>query len=437
MAAGDPPDDEGRIVAMETLVACLPDEPLQAIYAALERAKWDVDVAANALISRPKATGKRSIADFFSSQGSQNEPAAKQRAQKPFFSRDPAPLASTEAVEVPNDRNALLQLSWKPGVDKKKPRNTYYNLILDTPELLATHVPSCSLFPNFLPEELADSILAFMCKESTTWEVPSYVIFEREVHSSHTSATYVTNYDELLPSSSSPHELRTSQAGLVFGGRYLSDVRRCTPELVQAKMLIEAKVNELMNQRERHRLEVQGPWTINTVLANSYPDEQSGVGPHTDRMTHIGPRPTIASLTLGACRVFRLRPMDNEDNPDPTLKPDASSFPSYLIPLPHNSLLIMGPPCQETYKHDVPKITSNLPSLKRNPISGTERINLTFRHYREDYEAAKIPSCNCGNKMDLQCAFKKDREKYFFTCAGAGGKGRRVGERCGFFKWLE
>jgi hypothetical protein len=99
----------------------------------------------------------------------------------------------------------------------------------------------------------------------------------------------------------------------------------------------------------------------------------------------------------------------------------------------------MHPPTQEFYKHSVPKLTSNLPQLKRHPISGTERINLTFRCYRPDYNTDKIPSCECGNKMDLQCAFNKDkeREKYFFTCAGVGGHGKKVGERCGTFRWLK
>lgn len=136
--------------------------------------------------------------------------------------------------------------------------------------------------------------------------------------------------------------------------------------------------------------------------------------------------------------MFRLRPTDPNDNPDPTFNPEASStYPSYLIPLPHNSLLIMHPPTQEYYKHDIPKITSNLPPIRRHPISGLERINMTFRHYREDFAANKTPNCFCGNKMDLQVAFNKDREKYFYTCSGAGGKGKKVGERCTFFRWLE
>jgi hypothetical protein len=99
--------------------------------------------------------------------------------------------------------------------------------------------------------------------------------------------SYVTNFEQV----------QQADKGLVFGGRYLPDVRRATPDLIAAKILIEKQVNDLLCKRPRHPLELQGDWNVNTVLANSYRDADSSVGFHTDRMTHIGPRPTIASLT--------------------------------------------------------------------------------------------------------------------------------------------
>ncbi|KAI9028593.1 hypothetical protein DFJ74DRAFT_659404 [Hyaloraphidium curvatum] len=425
---------DARAAALESLKSVLPGEPEAVLLAALERARGNVDLAASALFARPKLPLKRSIAEYFGSADTAKAPekshSTKPEPRSAVFTNPEARAAETAEGEAETTKSALEALQWKEGAAPKKARNTFTNVILDTPELVRTHVPSLSIHHDFLPPDLADSILRFMMKESQTWQTPRYIIFERETESPHRSATYVTNFDEIRAQ-------KQEDAGLFFGGRYLSDVRRCTDDLVRAKFLIEEKVNDLMKGRERHRLEIKGPWSVNTVLANSYLDDQSGVGPHTDRLTHIGPRPTIASLTLGACRVFKLRPMNPDDNPDPAAKPRAGEYPSYLVPLPHNSLLIMHPPTQEVYKHEIPKITSTLPALKRHPISGSERINLTFRCYRDEYDAAHTPACDCANKADLQCAFKRDNERYFYSCAGAGGNGRAVGQRCGFFRWLE
>jgi alkylated DNA repair dioxygenase AlkB len=72
------------------------------------------------------------------------------------------------------------------------------------------------------------------------------------------------------------------------------------------------------------------------VVANRYQGSDQGVGAHADRLTYIGPRPTIASLTLGAQRVFRVQKIQS----------GASPTKSFDISLPQNSLLIMFPPMQ-------------------------------------------------------------------------------------------
>lgn len=68
------------------------------------------------------------------------------------------------------------------------------------------------------------------------------------------------------------------------------------------------------------------------------------VGWHSDVLTYLGPFPTIASLSLGVSRPFRLRSSSG-------LAPRTLS-----IPLPHNALLIMHAGTQERFRHCVPPV---------------------------------------------------------------------------------
>lgn len=98
------------------------------------------------------------------------------------------------------------------------------------------------------------------------------------------------------------------------------------------------------------------------------------VGYHADQLTYLGPYPTIASLSLGTTRVFRLRGVQS-------LQDDASTPPprTYDIELPHNSLCIMGAGCQEKYKHTIPPARSiDVFKLRNGDVVEThiERINV-------------------------------------------------------------
>jgi alkylated DNA repair dioxygenase AlkB len=104
-------------------------------------------------------------------------------------------------------------------------------------------------------------------------------------------------------------------------------------------------------------------WRPSYVLANLYKDGQQSVGSHADRLSTLGPLPTIASLSLGAGRVFRLHPADASVAAMAAAAAAAASggvgssraavVSSIDIHLPHNSLLIMWPPTQEQWKHEV------------------------------------------------------------------------------------
>jgi hypothetical protein len=48
----------------------------------------------------------------------------------------------------------------------------------------------------------------------------------------------------------------------------------------------------------------------------------------------------------------------------------------YDLALPHNTLLVMWPPCQEGFQHSVPEEDLFL----NHPVSGPARVSLTFRY---------------------------------------------------------
>jgi alkylated DNA repair dioxygenase AlkB len=91
----------------------------------------------------------------------------------------------------------------------------------------------------------------------------------------------------------------------------------------------------------------------NAVLCNLYRDGDDSVGLHADAEPEMGP--VIASVSLGAERLFRLK--------------GRGGTVAFSQRLPHGSLLIMAGKTQKNFKHEVPK----------EPSVTQPRINLTFR----------------------------------------------------------
>ena len=105
------------------------------------------------------------------------------------------------------------------------------------------------------------------------------------------------------------------------------------------------------------RLEAELGTRFAWVLANLYRDGRDSVAPHADDEEDLGPRPVIASLSLGATRRFVFRPKPG--CPGETLALD----------LPAGSLIVMAGATQLHWDHGVPKVA--------RPVG--PRINLTFR----------------------------------------------------------
>jgi alkylated DNA repair dioxygenase AlkB len=102
----------------------------------------------------------------------------------------------------------------------------------------------------------------------------------------------------------------------------------------------------------------------NAVLCNLYRDGNDSVGLHADAEPEMGP--VIASVSLGAERLFRLKRRDG-----------AVAFAERL---PHGSLLIMAGETQKNFKHEVPKA----------PGITQPRINLTFRYIQHSQPIGKL-----------------------------------------------
>jgi alkylated DNA repair dioxygenase AlkB len=103
------------------------------------------------------------------------------------------------------------------------------------------------------------------------------------------------------------------------------------------------------------KIERQCECFFNSVLANLYRDGNDSMGCHADDEKELGINPTIASLSLGDERLFKLHHKKTKK----TLN----------INLSHGDLLVMSGTCQRFWLHSVPKTKT----LK------TPRINLTFR----------------------------------------------------------
>ncbi|KAL4452510.1 hypothetical protein ABPG75_008172 [Micractinium tetrahymenae] len=194
-------------------------------------------------------------------------------------------------------------------------------------------------------------------------------------------------------------------------------------------------------------------WAPSYAVANCYQDGSCGVGVHSDRLTSLGPAPIIASLSLGATRTFRLHLQQRVqlrgsrganagstvDSTGPGGAAGSSSAAAAAadvarvdVELPHNSLCIMWPPCQEAWKHEIPKTTKPFPT---HPSTGSTRYNLTFRRHKPEWEA-RAPLCRCGRRAVMKARQPKAALdgspsctlRYYYTCDSSKGP------PCGFWQ---
>tara|TARA_A100001015_G_scaffold218996_1_gene246227 strand:+ start:1036 stop:1650 length:615 start_codon:yes stop_codon:yes gene_type:complete len=121
----------------------------------------------------------------------------------------------------------------------------------------------------------------------------------------------------------------------------------------------------------RKEVEIECGTEFNSVLLNYYRNGQDSISWHSDNEKEFGDEPTIASVSFGCERIFKMRQYyDKSDVHNLTLK--------------HGSLLIMAGETQKYWQHSIPKqklINKNneIGLFDSNIENGVERINLTFR----------------------------------------------------------
>ena len=108
--------------------------------------------------------------------------------------------------------------------------------------------------------------------------------------------------------------------------------------------------------RDRLVAEVGAPF--NSCLANLCRDGSDSMGWHSDDEPALGPRPVIASVSLGARRRFVLKHRE--------------SGRRWSLDLGAGDLVVMDAESQADYRHAVPKTTRTVGA----------RLNLTFRCFR-------------------------------------------------------
>ena len=107
----------------------------------------------------------------------------------------------------------------------------------------------------------------------------------------------------------------------------------------------------------RDRLHDEFGAVFDSCLANLYRDGRDSMGYHSDDEPELGPRPVIASVSLGARRRFALRHRETRER--------------WTWELGAGDLLLMRDESQSDYAHAVPKAARDV----------GPRVNLTFRRF--------------------------------------------------------
>lgn len=187
-------------------------------------------------------------------------------------------------------------------------------------------VADMHLVPGFLPQARADALQRWL-RANACWQTERVALFGRE----HVAPRLVAWYGE---------------AGVAY--RYSGAVRVAS-EWPGPLRCIAWQVGQAVG------------WRFDYVLATRDRDGRDCLGWHADDERELGTAPVIASVSLGATRIFRVRPRRGGR--------------SVGQPLGHGSLLLMWGASQERYKHCVPRTARDV----------GERLNLSFRRLREAY----------------------------------------------------
>ena len=159
-------------------------------------------------------------------------------------------------------------------------------------------------------------------REETDWQQDRIRVFGKEYDQPRLTALYANNKNPYTYSNITMHPTPFS------------------PVLLEIKSKIEKTLNQ----------------TFTTCLLNLYRNGQDSNGWHADNEKELGINPVIASVSLGAERMFHMKHRTDKNQ-------------KLKLNLVHGSLLVMSGSTQHHWLHQIPKTKKNV----------GERINLTFR----------------------------------------------------------
>ncbi|CAH6721405.1 hypothetical protein CLIB1444_06S01420 [[Candida] jaroonii] len=265
--------------------------------------------------------------------------------------------------------------------------------------------PYVSLHKNFTPHKLSNVMLQYLMENKHKFSPTEFYMFEKKCKSDHSSGMLY------LPGAVNTDDM------------YYNGVRHNTYELDNELLEVTDLVNSYLNDEiipKYPKLPFQQPdFKCSGCVVNYYENLSNKLDWHSDRLQSIGPHCYIASLSLGSTREFRLR---------------RHSQPKiiYSIHLPHNSLLLMHPGCQELFKHCVNPLKK---TLQMNSLSQSSRFNLTFRYFPPNFTAHR-PKCKCDLPMVLRRSYKSPNDenfgKYHWTCENV-----YMNKDCHTFHWAD
>nr|GAT42606.1 predicted protein [Mycena chlorophos] len=122
---------------------------------------------------------------------------------------------------------------------------------------------------------------------------------------------------------------------------------------------------------------------LNHVLIQLYRSGADYISDHSDKTIDVVRGSSIVNVSLGAQRVMVLRRKQKKvfDVSTEANEERGPPRPTQRIPLPHNSLFVLGPQTNTSWLHGIP--TDKRPLSTKSPeesFMGGERISLTFRH---------------------------------------------------------
>lgn len=382
--------------------------PLEVLRAAARDGQGSVERSVAMVVSADGSYGRK--------RGSPEEharPAAKK--PKPSVS-SPGPATVPRGASGPA-KDALQMLKWTAQPARK---TTDDAVQLDAGNI-TEHVP-CELYPDFIPDDLADDLIRFFTAEADSWDHPKFYINEKGL-----ALALCTRAPSWLMVDLPFRSVREPQGGvlrgrppeghvvfLVWRGDQEADVQpragpstghgagqgqgastgsRSAGPVRQRRRPVDGERGRRERIRERagvvrpafRQTDVHWPEACHCVPDGTFEDAGAN-GPVLIR---------LLSLQLGAGRTFRFRRIPRHNSPCKV---------TYNVVLPNRSLLVMFAPTQEEFKHELPRQKA---VVTRHPICGDARYNITFRMYKDEFRWR--PSADAASRWNSSPSSERSR----------------------------